>query len=808
MLYMDTGTNWNKVFAHSWSDPRNFNDDSDVTYDALVRYLIEGASYLKNLSASQQRLVVNRARFGYRVDVSTTTLVLNHSGPLPWLTDKISNRSILPDSGASHHFRVVRPSKRKETIRLLLDNVKDIRMNQHTLFDAIFRKKMLGVSRRYIQHALNTMPEFNLFRISKTIPVKPVIKSFRPERPFDHWQMDFIDLNSGTLRFHNRGYGHVLVIIDIFTKFVYLKATKSNDGLTVANILHSIFLSGDVPRVLHSDNGAAFISELPASSDHPITVKSLCEEFNVIRRFGAPYSPQTQGFVENKNKYIKKMIYDQMLKTGSYRFYDQIERVAYAINNTKHSVTKFTPMQLHRGREAPTEPRIAYEMAANFQLSEPTTGRFNEVMQEMTEAENFRTRSVRTTLHRVADKRESKQIENLKKDQLYSSAVLKVGMNVLLATYQKHKEGLIQPTILRAVSTNFTPSHEIYFRNPLRISAERVHVTKPVAMKPTVFFKHNLKTHAYYIKKYDVQGKRIPDGTAFVSSVVESTGNRVMYRVEIVIDNRTYSIQRKVMNGKRGYEWSNEFHRAHLMSLLEIRQNRLINDARSDRSENSQFDPPDAEPRSDRSENSQFDPPDAEPRSDRSENSQLDPPDAEPRRNRVRSGFDQIFFANIGREVRVRYPNGSYQPTVIVGVDAQKNMYLVKFDNIFEDDNSGNAVTTHVPTEDVWPYADPWPSADRADYRFSSPEGTYRIDRVVDKSQPPRGYVTPQRRADYGIAPRRPAFRIRWLGWGEQHDDWVSMEYLERLRNENPTNIGTRFFSTLTDQAKSLNQMV
>ena len=145
-------------------------------------------------------------------------------------------------------------------------------MNQHTLFDAIFRQQLLGISRRYIQHALTNSPEFNLFRISKTIPLKPIVRSFRPKYPFEHWQMDFIDLNSGTIGYHNKGYRHVLVIIDIFTKFVYLKATKKNDSQTVAGVLHSIFLAGDVPRVLHSDNGPGFVSMVASSETSPITL--------------------------------------------------------------------------------------------------------------------------------------------------------------------------------------------------------------------------------------------------------------------------------------------------------------------------------------------------------------------------------------------------------------------------------------------------------------------------------------------------------------------------------------------------------
>ena len=126
-----------------------------------------------------------------------------------------------------------------------------------------------------------------------------VIKSYRPVRPRQHWQVDTIHLNRDEIKQDNNGYDFVLVIIDIFSKYVYLKKLKTKNSKTkpqmaeqVAEHLEHIFHTGDVPEIIQSDNGAEFKG----------AVIDILKKFGVQQRFTPSYSPQTNGFVENKNK--------------------------------------------------------------------------------------------------------------------------------------------------------------------------------------------------------------------------------------------------------------------------------------------------------------------------------------------------------------------------------------------------------------------------------------------------------------------------------------------------------------------------
>jgi hypothetical protein len=133
---------------------------------------------------------------------------------------------------------------------------------------------------------------------------------------------------------------------------------------------------------------------------------------------------------------------------------------------------------------------------------------------------------------------------------------------------------------------------------------------------------------------------------------------------------------------------------------------------------------------------------------------------------------------------------------VIVGVDAQENKYHIKFDQIYDDD-SGMPRRQFVPVEDVYSHNHP-----RAvDFKFLGDENSFRIEKVVDKSKPPKAYLTKQRMADYELSVRKPMFRIRWLGWGAPYDDWVSLAYLQKLQKNS---IQSEHFDKLVRQATKL----
>ena len=98
---------------------------------------------------------------------------------------------------------------------------------------------------------------------------------------------------------NNRGqYRYILVIKDCFSKFCWLKPTKTKSASEVHTILHNFFCYHEgPPKCLQTDNGKEFINEVVKNPYQSLEVKII---------HGRPYQPESQGQVENLNKRVKK----------------------------------------------------------------------------------------------------------------------------------------------------------------------------------------------------------------------------------------------------------------------------------------------------------------------------------------------------------------------------------------------------------------------------------------------------------------------------------------------------------------------
>lgn len=513
-------TSWNAIFGHTWTGTKipNAAFGHDELYDGVLKFIEHGLSGISDMEPQQRRIIIKRYNFGYRQALSDPLqLVFVHKGPLPWLVAKTLNIPIVLATENEHTFRVVRPSKRDIVIHGFFKDVKEMKLNPHTLFDTIFRHFWLGISRRYISEFLIQHASMQFFRESKAEGVKPVVKSFRPTKPFEHWQMDFTTMGTGQItnneiKKKNKGYDKLFVLIDIFSKFVYIYPTRDEKIVTVVNILNRLFLSGDSPSILHSDNGKSFISA---------DVAELCKQFNVNQRFGAAYTPQTQGFVENKNHYIKKMIYNHFTRNKTLQFYDLVDRIAFSINNTKHSVTGFTPMQIHRGREVPVEitsqmsTKNALLDAVNFTENLHVSDVVNHVNASAS-IEKVRVSHVREILKNVANNRE--RVQALKQTKPYMGK-LNVGTTVTIATYLLHSDQAhsdhIQPIIIFLTSK----SDRLIVQNPLtlggqvdHVKKQRKHIKSTKKLVKSMFLKVEYKHLKWYNEIILRNGKKMGSG--------------------------------------------------------------------------------------------------------------------------------------------------------------------------------------------------------------------------------------------------------------------------------------------------------
>ena len=254
------------------------------------------------------------------------------------------------------------PSEKENVIRNIIsgENIEQTSLSPSYIYKRILNiKSIVNISIGDIKNILEKNP---ILKKSKVPQTKPIIKSYRPQYPRQHWQLDTSYMTfgdkiqqtaqeglkappQGSMSRQNDMYSYFLVAIDIFSKFTYIFPLKKQSSEDVANCLESIFLTGDIPQLIQSDNGSEFFRHVP----------------NLLKKYGIKfitipsYSPQTNGFAENRNKLIKSMIYSYIVNRKRneipkpLRWIDGIKKIQYAINSIEHSVTKMTPLQVHFG---------------------------------------------------------------------------------------------------------------------------------------------------------------------------------------------------------------------------------------------------------------------------------------------------------------------------------------------------------------------------------------------------------------------------------------------------------------------------
>lgn len=113
--------------------------------------------------------------------------------------------------------------------------------------------------------------------------------SVKGNLPMDHVALDLL----GPLPTGSAGEKYILVLIDLFTRFIFLRALTNKTANGVASTLYCIFCNFGHPRVIQSDNGSEFINE---------TIQELLKLFGSEHRKVVPYHPQGNGVAERAVK--------------------------------------------------------------------------------------------------------------------------------------------------------------------------------------------------------------------------------------------------------------------------------------------------------------------------------------------------------------------------------------------------------------------------------------------------------------------------------------------------------------------------
>ena len=150
----------------------------------------------------------------------------------------------------------------------------------------------------------------------------------------DIWSLDILNLNDYGPK-NNRGYRHVLVTIDNFSKFGFTIPLKNKNAQTIKDSFEKILLiSKRSPNSIETDRGKKFYNNI----FQDFINKNDIEIFSRNSSYGAV-------FAERFNPTIRDLLKRPVFEKCDAKWIDILPTITKEYNNRVHSSIKLSPIQ-------------------------------------------------------------------------------------------------------------------------------------------------------------------------------------------------------------------------------------------------------------------------------------------------------------------------------------------------------------------------------------------------------------------------------------------------------------------------------
>ena len=157
------------------------------------------------------------------------------------------------------------------------------------------------------------------------------------------WAADLADMRA--LSKENEGVNFLLLVIDIFNKYGWIKPLKNKEGETIVKALKEIFKeSGRRPEKLWTDKGREFFNK---------NVKNLVYLY-------ATENEEKSSIAERWIRTMKEKMFKYFTDYNTNKYIDVLPDLVEDYNNTVHSSTKLTPVEASKEKNELTVWRNLY----------------------------------------------------------------------------------------------------------------------------------------------------------------------------------------------------------------------------------------------------------------------------------------------------------------------------------------------------------------------------------------------------------------------------------------------------------------
>ena len=153
---------------------------------------------------------------------------------------------------------------------------------------------------------------------------------------------------------------NILVMVDHLVPWPIVKTIPNKEATTVANtIFKKPILEHGIPKVL-SDNGKEFTND---------TLAYVCQEFNIEQHLTSPYTPRSNGGMENFSKFLKASI--RKLCQEDTTAWDQVlDQILSTYRCCPHTSTGEAPYILLYNRDQPLSVQKLIQCTEPYPIEE------------------------------------------------------------------------------------------------------------------------------------------------------------------------------------------------------------------------------------------------------------------------------------------------------------------------------------------------------------------------------------------------------------------------------------------------------
>lgn len=151
----------------------------------------------------------------------------------------------------------------------------------------------------------------------------------------DLYQIDLIEMRPYAKV--NKGYNYILIVIDVFTKFVWGQPVKSKSGKDVTLAMSKILTEDNIPKNCQSDLGKEFYNKF---------FQSLMDKYKINHY--STYSTTKASIVERVNRTLKSLLWKEFSYRGNHKWIDILQDIIDKYNSTIHSTIKMKPIDVKK----------------------------------------------------------------------------------------------------------------------------------------------------------------------------------------------------------------------------------------------------------------------------------------------------------------------------------------------------------------------------------------------------------------------------------------------------------------------------